>query len=135
MTAALNRERLGKVLALLSSPVDGEALAAARMVVKLLAAADMRPEDLANDQGDDLAASLVEMLDRSESRLAGQVADLRHQLQAALKARDDARAKWAALAGMERKFWEMKAERDYARERNAELRAELKQARADRVTS
>lgn len=48
MTTTLNRDRLGKVLALLASPVDGEALAAARMVVRLLAAAGMRPEELAD---------------------------------------------------------------------------------------
>lgn len=47
MNAPLNRERLAKVLALLASPVDGEALAAARMAVKLLADAGMRPGDLA----------------------------------------------------------------------------------------
>ena len=43
---AIDRARLGKVLALLASPNDGEALAATRMVVKLLAAHDMRPEQL-----------------------------------------------------------------------------------------
>ena len=47
MTAPVNRDRLAKVLALLSSPVDGEALAATRMAVKLLSDAGMRPEDLA----------------------------------------------------------------------------------------
>jgi hypothetical protein len=44
----VDRDRLGKVLALLASPHDGEALAATRMVVKLLAAHDMRPEQLVN---------------------------------------------------------------------------------------
>lgn len=39
--------KLGKVLALLTSPMDGEVLAAARMAVKLLADAGLRPEDLA----------------------------------------------------------------------------------------
>jgi hypothetical protein len=62
MTAALNRDRLGKVLALLSSPQDGEALAAARMAVKLLSAAGMRPEDLA--QPPPASGSLSEMLAR-----------------------------------------------------------------------
>lgn len=44
----VNRDRLVKVLALMASPVDGEALAAARKVVELLAAAGLRPEDLIN---------------------------------------------------------------------------------------
>lgn len=48
MTTAVNLGKLGKVLALLASPVDGEALSAAHMTVKLLAAAGMRPEDLAD---------------------------------------------------------------------------------------
>jgi hypothetical protein len=42
----INREKLAKVLALLSSPVDAEALAATRMATKLLAEAGMRPEQL-----------------------------------------------------------------------------------------
>jgi hypothetical protein len=41
-----NRDRLAKVLALLASPVDGEALAAARSAVKMLAQVNLRPEDL-----------------------------------------------------------------------------------------
>jgi hypothetical protein len=44
--ASVNRDRLAKVLALMSSPVDGEALAATRMMVKLLADAGLRPERL-----------------------------------------------------------------------------------------
>jgi hypothetical protein len=43
----IDRDKLGKVLALQASPIDGEALAATRMAVKLLSAAGMRPEDLA----------------------------------------------------------------------------------------
>lgn len=46
VTRALNRDRLAKVLALMASPVDGEALATCRMAVKLLADAGMRPEQL-----------------------------------------------------------------------------------------
>jgi len=46
----INRDRLRKVLALLSSPVDGEALAAARKVVALLAAAGKRPEELIEEE-------------------------------------------------------------------------------------
>ena len=45
---SINRDKLGKVLALMASPIDGEALAAARMTVKMLAAAELRPEDLAD---------------------------------------------------------------------------------------
>jgi hypothetical protein len=46
MTVIVDRDRLAKVLALISSPVDGEALAAVRTAVKMLAAAGMRPEQL-----------------------------------------------------------------------------------------
>jgi hypothetical protein len=46
LTTSVNRDRLAKVLALLANPVEGEALAAARMAVKLLADAGMRPEQL-----------------------------------------------------------------------------------------
>jgi hypothetical protein len=44
---ALDCDKLAKVLALLTSPMDSEVLAAARMAVKLLAANGQRPEDLA----------------------------------------------------------------------------------------
>jgi hypothetical protein len=46
MSGMIDRARLSKVLALLASPVDGEALAAARKAVELLAAAGLRPEQL-----------------------------------------------------------------------------------------
>jgi hypothetical protein len=46
-SSGIDRGKLGKVLALLTSPMDGEVLAAARMTVKLLADAGLRPEDLA----------------------------------------------------------------------------------------
>jgi hypothetical protein len=45
-SSGIDRSKLGKVLALLTSPMDGEVLAAARMAVKLLADAGLRPEDL-----------------------------------------------------------------------------------------
>ncbi len=48
MTAsALNRDKLGKLLAMLTSDHDGEVVAAARAAVRMLAAAGMRPEELA----------------------------------------------------------------------------------------
>ena len=40
--SVINRDRLAKVLALMSSPVDGEALAATRTAVKMLADFDFR---------------------------------------------------------------------------------------------
>jgi len=46
--ATLNTDRLGKLLALLTSDHDGEVVAAARAACRLLAAADLRPEDLAD---------------------------------------------------------------------------------------
>jgi hypothetical protein len=48
MSHAINRDRFAKVLALMSSPVDGEALAATRTAVKMLANINLRPEDLVN---------------------------------------------------------------------------------------
>ena len=42
------RRRLGMILAMMTSPADGEALNAARMAVKMLAGKGMRPEDLAS---------------------------------------------------------------------------------------
>lgn len=47
-TPTLNRARLGKVLALMASPVDGEALAATLAMVRMLSEVGMRPEDLAD---------------------------------------------------------------------------------------
>jgi hypothetical protein len=47
MSAALDRDKLAKILALLASPVDGEALAAARKAVEILGKAGLRPESLA----------------------------------------------------------------------------------------
>lgn len=49
MTApGIDHTKLGKVLALLASNMDGEALAAARAAVRMLAAAGLRPEALAD---------------------------------------------------------------------------------------
>ena len=42
----IDRDKLAKVLALLTSPMDGEVVAAARVAVMILAAAGLRPGDL-----------------------------------------------------------------------------------------
>ena len=45
----IDRDKLGKVLALMASPFDGEALAATRKVVELLDKTGLRPEQLVDD--------------------------------------------------------------------------------------
>jgi regulator of replication initiation timing len=82
----MNESQLQSVLARLASEYDGEALAAARMVVKLLAKQGKRPEDLGIDASGaareviQLRAQLAGVL-RQIAALSAENASLRRMLQ------------------------------------------------------
>ena len=129
---SLDRDRLAKILAMLSSNHDGERLAAVNRAASMLQAAGVRWEELVKAPPEASEAS------------AAQVTDLRQQLDmmiALLKRRDDlaqeARTKNSQYAkevnALKRSNADLKARLDIAQAENAKLRQALGPDKAARA--
>ena len=91
--------RLAKVLALMASPIDGEALAAARMALSLLRAQGIAPDDFAQILGNPGSSSASAHGNASEAKI--------HALESRLSAANAAiKALKAELSHWQSKVWE-----------------------------